>query len=66
MAKQAEEIKEQITYTRKKQSAHKGRAALPAHLPAKYALQNIMTINHKNVRDLYPQNFKKLIRDNKM
>jgi transposase len=27
------EIKEQITYTRKKQSAHKGRAALPAHLP---------------------------------
>jgi transposase len=32
-AKQEEEIKEQITYTRKKQSAHKGRAALPAHLP---------------------------------
>ena len=31
--KQEEEIKEQITYTRKKQSAHKGRAALPAHLP---------------------------------
>jgi transposase len=30
---QEEEIKEQITYTRKKQSAHKGRAALPAHLP---------------------------------
>jgi transposase len=30
---QLEEIKEQITYTRKKQSAHKGRAALPAHLP---------------------------------
>lgn len=30
---QQEEIKEQITYTRKKQSAHKGRAALPAHLP---------------------------------
>jgi hypothetical protein len=24
---------EQITYTRKKQSAHKGRAALPSHLP---------------------------------
>jgi transposase len=23
----------------------------------KYALQNIMTINHKNIRDLYPQNF---------
>ena len=32
-ATQQEEIKEQITYTRKKQSAHKGRAALPAHLP---------------------------------
>jgi len=30
---QQEEIKEQISYTRKKQSAHKGRAALPAHLP---------------------------------
>ena len=32
-AQQEEQIKEQITYTRKKQSAHKGRAALPAHLP---------------------------------
>lgn len=32
-AKQEEEVKEQISYTRKKQSAHKGRAALPAHLP---------------------------------
>jgi len=32
-AAQQEEIKEQITYTRKKQSSHKGRAALPAHLP---------------------------------
>ena len=31
-AQQEEQIKEQITYTRKKQSAHKGRAALPAHL----------------------------------
>lgn len=31
--RQEEEIREQITYTRKKQSAHKGRAALPAHLP---------------------------------
>lgn len=30
---QQEKIKEQITYTRKKQSSHKGRAALPAHLP---------------------------------
>jgi len=27
----------------------------------KYALENIMTINHKNIRDLYPQNFKKLV-----
>jgi transposase len=25
----------------------------------KYTLENIMQINHKNVRDLYPQNFKK-------
>lgn len=33
MAKQEEAIQEQITYSRKKQSAHKGRAALPAHLP---------------------------------
>src|SRR5665811_2130763 len=24
----------------------------------KYTLQNIMTINHKNIRDLYPQNYK--------
>lgn len=32
-AKQEEEVKEQISYTRKKQSAHKGRATLPAHLP---------------------------------
>ena len=30
---QEETLKEQITYIRKKQSAHKGRAALPAHLP---------------------------------
>ena len=33
VAKQEEEVKEQISYTRKKQSAHKGRTALPAHLP---------------------------------
>lgn len=33
VAKQEEVIKEQITYTRNKQSTHKGRAALPAHLP---------------------------------
>lgn len=26
----------------------------------KYTLENIMTINHKNIRDLYPQNYKKL------
>jgi transposase len=26
----------------------------------KYTLENILTINHKNLRDLYPQNFKKL------
>lgn len=33
LMEQIEEIKEQITYTRKKQSAHKGRAVLPVHLP---------------------------------
>lgn len=33
VAKQEEEIKQEITYTRKKQATHKGRAALPAHLP---------------------------------
>lgn len=27
----------------------------------KYALENIMTINHKHIRDLYPQNYKKLL-----
>jgi len=27
----------------------------------KYALENIMTINHKDIRMLYPQNFKKLV-----
>ena len=32
----------------------------------KYALQNIMSINHKNIRELYPQNFKKLFQDDKM
>lgn len=26
----------------------------------KYVLENIQTINHKNIRDLYPQNYKKL------
>ena len=32
----------------------------------KYALENIMTINHKNIRDLYPQQFKKLAELEKM
>ena len=27
----------------------------------KYTLENIMSINHKNLKNLYPQNFKKLI-----
>lgn len=27
----------------------------------KYTLENIMDINHKNIRDLYPQNYKKLL-----
>ncbi|SHG30989.1 hypothetical protein SAMN05444483_12812 [Salegentibacter echinorum] len=26
----------------------------------KYTLENIMSINHKNIRNLYPQNYKKL------
>lgn len=28
----------------------------------KYILENIMSINHKNIKDLYPQNFKNIIR----
>lgn len=28
----------------------------------KYTLENIMSINHKNIKDLYPQNFKNIIR----
>lgn len=32
----------------------------------KYALQNIMSSNHKHIRDLYPHNFKKLLEDQKM
>ena len=28
------------------------------YLWLKYTLENIMTINHKNLRELYPQNFK--------
>ncbi|TXK50270.1 hypothetical protein FVR03_05080 [Pontibacter qinzhouensis] len=27
----------------------------------KHTLQNIITIHHKNMRDLYPQNYMKLI-----
>ena len=27
----------------------------------KYTLENIMSINHKNLKDLYPQNYKKII-----
>ena len=30
----------------------------------KYTLENIMTINHKNIRDLYPQNYKKMMAAN--
>lgn len=32
----------------------------------KYTLQNIMSINHKNIKELYPQNFKKLSEIEKM
>jgi transposase len=28
----------------------------------KYTLENIMSINHKNIKDLYPQNFKNITR----
>lgn len=27
----------------------------------KYTLENIMSINHKNLKDLYPQNYKKIV-----
>ncbi|PRY48114.1 hypothetical protein B0I27_101590, partial [Arcticibacter pallidicorallinus] len=27
---------------------------------------NLMSINHKNIRDLYPQNYKKLIEAGKL
>jgi hypothetical protein len=30
----------------------------------KYTLENIMTIKYKNIKDLYPQNFKKLLESN--
>ena len=32
----------------------------------KYTLQNIMTINHKNISDLYPHNFKNISELNNM
>ena len=32
----------------------------------KYTLQNIMTINHKNLRDLFPQNYKKILENSNM
>lgn len=32
----------------------------------KYTLENIMAINHKNLADLYPQNYKKIIQQSNM
>lgn len=32
----------------------------------KYTLENIQTINHKNLKDLYPQNYKKITEQSKM
>ena len=32
----------------------------------KYTLENIMTINHKNLGDLYPQNYKKIVQQSNM
>jgi transposase len=32
----------------------------------KYTLQNIASINHKNLKDLYPQNYKKIIQSSNM
>jgi len=32
----------------------------------KYTLENIMSINHKNIRNLYPQNYKKLVEAGKV
>lgn len=32
----------------------------------KYTLENIMTINHKNLKDLYPQNYKRKLQDSNM
>ncbi|MFS0491436.1 IS66 family transposase, partial [Leadbetterella byssophila] len=32
----------------------------------KYTLENIMSINHKNLKDLYPQNFKNNLQESNM
>lgn len=32
----------------------------------KYTLQNIMSINHKNIKELYPQNYKQIIGQSNM
>jgi len=32
----------------------------------KYTLENIMSINHKNLKDLYPQNYKQIIEKSNM
>ncbi|MBK1442776.1 IS66 family transposase, partial [Parapedobacter sp. ISTM3] len=32
----------------------------------KYTLENIMTINHKNLKNLYPQNYKKIVQQSNM
>ena len=32
----------------------------------KYTLENIMAINHKNLKDLYPQNYKKMVQESNM
>jgi len=32
----------------------------------KYTLENIMAINHKNLKHLYPQNYKKIVQESNM
>ncbi|MBP3944546.1 transposase, partial [Sphingobacteriaceae bacterium WQ 2009] len=32
----------------------------------KYTLENIMSINHKNLKNLYPQNYKQIIQQSNM
>ncbi|MBK1442825.1 transposase, partial [Parapedobacter sp. ISTM3] len=32
----------------------------------KYTLENIMAINHKNLKDLYPQNYKNMVQKSNM